>query len=150
MAHPSHSSCLWSSSVEARSLRAQTMDLLDSKFHQWLSPTSPSFPWSLLGSDDGFPTGAPLLTSTPLPLCTVISLMESWFQVIVHPLPTRNAPEGSCHLQTNFPFSPCHSKTLGILPCGFLRSKFNHPSYPRVCKKRKKIICSGHTGLWVL
>lgn len=74
--------------------------------------------------------------------------MESWFQAVVHHLPTRNAPEGSRHLQTNSPFSSCHSEILVILPCGFLRFKFNHPSCPRVCKK--KILCSGHTGLWVL
>lgn len=77
MAHPSHSSCLWSSSVEARSLLAQTTDPLDSKFHQWVSPTSPSFPWSLLGSDDGFPTGAVSPDFHPTsPLHCVISLMK--------------------------------------------------------------------------
>lgn len=74
--------------------------------------------------------------SPPPPLCTVISLMESWFQAVVHHLPTRNAPEGSRHLQTNSPFSSCHSEILVILPCGFLRFKFNHPSCPRVCKKK--------------
>lgn len=74
--------------------------------------------------------------------------MKSWFQADVHHLPTRNAPEGSRHPQTNSPFSPCHSEILVILPRGYLRFKFNHPSCPRVCKK--KILCSGHTGLWVL
>lgn len=111
------------------------------------------FRWRLLNwsvSPDLHPPTSPLQWG--------FSLMESWFQVIVHPFSTRNAPEGSCHLQTNFPFSPCHSEILGILPCGFLRFKFNHPSCPRVCKKKKSFAlatldfgyCESHIHLMTL